>query len=113
VAFREDGGAVEVGRGEASFEDRLHAVLTNRLLPWMMLKGDRVYITSGVLGELEKRGVEGVSGLRDLAELLGWEYIPKRSIKEGGRVRNLSVVSIEYEALKKFLLGAVEQPSQE
>jgi hypothetical protein len=113
VALREDGGAVEVGRGEASFEDRLHAVLTNRLLPWVILRGDRVYITSGVLGELEKRGIVGVSTLRDLAEVLGWEYIPKRSIREGRRVRNLSVVSIEYEALKKFLLVAEEQPSQE
>jgi len=112
VALREDGGALEVGRGEASFEDRLRAVLTNRLLPWMMLRGDRVYITSGVLGELERRGVRGISSLRDLAEVLGWEYIPKRSMKEGGKVRNLSVVSVEYEALKKFLLAeeAEEQP---
>jgi hypothetical protein len=111
VVTREDGKIQEIGRGEASFEDRLSAVLDNRLIPWMILKSGKVFLTSGVLGELEKKGIEGINGLRDLAEILGWTYIRGQSIREGEKVRNISVVAVDYETLRRFLVveGVEEQ----
>ncbi len=73
--------------GEARFEDIWLAVVKNNLLGWLFFEGDarpedpyeaadlRVVITSDFVEELRSAtGIKGVTSLKDLAELLGWEY---------------------------------------
>jgi len=87
-------------------------------IPWLMLKapGDIspenateeetiVYILPGFLNEVEKEGGLGsLSGLKSLAEYLGWDYIPRLSIREGSRVTSRSVVKTTLREFLDFLL---------
>jgi hypothetical protein len=65
---------------------RLEVVLDKQLIPWLLRKGDTVYITKGIVKELE-RVVGDIGGLKSLAELLGWGY-DKKSIRLGKKVVN-------------------------
>jgi len=87
-------------------------------IPWLMLKapGDIspenateeetiVYILPGFLNEVEKEGGLGsLSGLKSLAEYLGWVYIPRLSIREGSRITSRSVVKTTLREFLDFLL---------
>jgi hypothetical protein len=87
-------------------------------IPWIILKapGDIspenateeetiVYILPGFLNEIEKEGGLGsLSGLKSLAEYLGWDYIPRLSIREGSRVTSRSVVKTTLREFLDFLL---------
>ncbi len=66
---------------EASLEERLKTVAVNDLLPWLIRRGDEYIITTTILEELKKRGIEVVS-LKSLADMLRWEY---SQAKIGGR----------------------------
>jgi hypothetical protein len=87
-----------VSRQEADLKLRVEVVLDKQLIPWMIRRGDEVYITTGIFDEL-KDIPESVRSLRSLAELLGWKY--EREKKLGGSVK--SVVSVKLGELLSFL----------
>jgi len=90
--------AVSLERTDLSFEERAKVVLEKQLIPWLILKGEVVYVTKGMVEEL--RGRIGDTTLKDVAELLGWSYDSKHSFREGRKVRN---VSVAYTSLEDFL----------
>jgi hypothetical protein len=46
-----------------------------------------------------------IGDLRSLAELLGWEYKPKHSIRIGNTVKTISVIAVPLQEFKGFLAG--------
>ena len=101
-------------KGEAEFADRLMNVLDKQLIPWLIRKDEEVYITSGFVKEIEPL-VGNVGGLKSLAELLGWDYIHKKTIRQrieepgdnplaaqGKRIER-SVVSVIKTSLKELV----------
>jgi hypothetical protein len=102
-----------VDRAEADMRMRLEVVLDKQLIPWLLRKGGKVYITRGIVNELE-RAVGNIGDLKSLAELLGWGY-DRKSIKLGGRVVNNYFVIVDLEELVEFLspdLGAEDADSE-
>jgi hypothetical protein len=100
-------GMEAVDRAEADMRMRLEVVLDKQLIPWLLRKGNTVYITRGIVNELE-RVVGGIGDLKSLAELLGWGY-DRKSIKLGKKVMNNYFVIVDLEELVEFLspdLGA-------
>lgn len=70
-----DNSSVRVYDGLGDLDDRVLAVLEGRLIPWLFMnrKGDKVYITQGVLDALKKdMGVN--DSLKSIAEMLNWEF---------------------------------------
>jgi len=100
----EDGtsGQTIEARSEIPFDDRVRTVLENNLLPWAILKGDEVIITSGIMNDISSI-IGDIGGIKSLAELLGWEYKAKHSMKIGGKVINRSVIMTSLENFLKFL----------
>jgi hypothetical protein len=94
-------GIEAVDRAEADMRMRLEVILDKQLIPWLLRKGDKVYITRGIVKELE-RVVGNIGGLKSLAELLGWGY-EQRSIRLGGRVVNNYFIIVDLEELVRFL----------
>jgi len=92
---------------EADMRMRLEVVLDKQLIPWLLRKGDTVYITRGIVKELE-RVMGDIGGLKSLAELLGWSY-EKRSIRLGKRVESNYFVIVELEDLVRFLSPDLEE----
>jgi len=101
-----DEGAVErhryLPRYDATFGERVGIVLGNNLLPWAMLRGEEVLFTSGFAEEL-RRVVGDIGGLKSLAELLGWEYRKKVSLRSGKRVTSVSCIAVRLNDLLEFL----------
>jgi hypothetical protein len=118
VVESEGGGAREreYWRYELPLEERIRLALKQALIPWLILRGEKVYITTGILDELRKTVGGVVGNLRNLAELLGWEYNDKHSIRMGKIVKNLSVIEVSLEDFIDFLArweedrGAEERP---
>ena len=77
-------------------------MLERQLLPWADLRDNEVVITTSVINEL-KDVVGDIGGLKSLAELLGWRYEPRRSIREGKRVTSRSVAVVSLEEFIEFL----------
>jgi len=71
------------------------------------LKEDKVIITTGIMHELQEL-MGDMGGLKSLAELLGWEYIPKYSFREGGKVRSVSVIQVAKDEFTTFLVSKLE-----
>ena len=94
-------GMEAVGRAEADMRMRLEVVLDKQLIPWLLRKGDTVYITRGIVKELEKV-VGDIGGLKSLAELLGWGY-DQKSIRLGKKVVNNYFIIVDLEELVGFL----------
>jgi len=90
-----------VPRYEVGLEDRVKIVLEYRLIPWLVLKGGNVYITTGLVKELEKVGIDIGGGLKSIAELLGWEY--EKEVRIGRSV--ISSIRTSVEDLVEFLGG--------
>jgi len=77
-------------------------VLEKGLLPWAIVRGGTVYITTGILEEL--RPAIGDMSLKSLAELLGWSYNPRYVLRKGeGKVTSKSVIEIAVDDLLDFL----------
>jgi len=89
--------------GEESDRERINSVLERPLIPWLIVRGEELLITTRILSELQDV-IGDIGGLKSLAELLGWEYIPKYSLKEKGKVRNMSVIRTTKEDFIDFLL---------
>jgi hypothetical protein len=98
VIEKPDGHPDVISRQEADLKLRVEVVLDKQIIPWMIRRGDEVYITTGIFDEL-KDIPESVRSLRSLAELLGWKY--EREKKLGDRVK--SVVSVKLRELLSFL----------
>jgi hypothetical protein len=102
-----DEGELFLDRSQIDLKTRVEIILDKQLIPWMIRQGDKVLITTGVIRELEDE-IGDIGGLKSLAELLGWEYIPKKKL--GKNV--VSVMSVEKTDLVDFL-SAVGEPSGE
>jgi predicted RNA-binding Zn-ribbon protein involved in translation (DUF1610 family) len=96
---------VSYWRYELPLKERIKLALKHELVSWLILRGEKVYITTGILAEMRKAVGEVVGDLRNLAELLGWEYKPKQSIRVGNNVSNLSVIEVPLEDFINFLAG--------
>jgi hypothetical protein len=96
-----------ISRQEADLKTRIEIALDKQLIPWLLRKDNEVLITTGIMQELEDV-IGDIGGLKSLAELLGWEYIPKKKL--GKSV--VSVVSVGKRDLINFL-SAIEEPSGE
>jgi hypothetical protein len=59
-------------REEIPFAQRLIAVLDAKLLPWAFRKDEKVFFTTRLVSELQKR--VNVDSLKSLAEMLHWNY---------------------------------------
>jgi hypothetical protein len=93
-----------VSRSDVDVAERVNIVLEKRLIPWLILRNDdTVLITTSIINELQQV-IGDVGGLKSIAELLGWEYIPKYSFREGGKIRSISVIRTTRQALIEFLL---------
>ncbi len=100
-------GVEVISRQEADLKTRIEIVLDKQLIPWLFRKDNDVLITTGIMQELEEV-IGDIGGLKSLAELLGWEYIPKKKL--GKSV--VSVASVGKRDLIDFL-SAIEEPSGE
>jgi len=94
-----------IDKASASFEERLYAVLEKGLIPYLIQKGQNIYITPAIVGDLNKIGIETLKGL---ADLMGWEYRQK-SYREGGKVNNNYVIQVDLDAFKQFLMPTFEE----
>jgi hypothetical protein len=95
-------------------------VKTAGVVPWLMVRArdevmdpanqvneeaTEVYLLPGLMDELERAGVVGsLGGLKSIAELLNWEYIPRLSIRVAGRVTSRSVIRTTLRELLDFLI---------
>jgi hypothetical protein len=90
VVERPSGDRVAYQRWEVNLEERLRTVLEYHLIPWLLHRGEEVYITTGLVEEL-KDVIGDVGGLKSLAELLGWAYDVR---KVGGRPLRVAITSL-------------------
>jgi hypothetical protein len=86
-----------------TIEERVQAVLIQRVLPWMLPRTDgnneKILITTSILSELWKHIGESWD-LKGLAELLGWSY---KNVKVGNRV--LKAIEVDLKTFTDFLEG--------
>jgi len=94
-----------IDKANASFEQRLDAVLEKGLIPYLIQKGEYIYITPAIVSDLIKVGIET---LKALADLMGWEYVQK-SYREGGKVNNNYVIRVSLATFKQFLIPTFEE----
>jgi hypothetical protein len=83
-------------------------VLEKRLIPWLILKGGTVYVTTGLVKELERELRDDMGGLKSIAEMLGWDYEKKHHFREGKEERN---VSVAYTSIEDFLAFLTAEPT--
>jgi hypothetical protein len=88
-------------RAEVSVRERISIVLEKGLLPWAIVQGGVVYITTMIREEL--RNIIGDMSMKSLAQLLEWNYIPKKSFKIKKSVVNKSVIEVPVEDFIDFL----------
>jgi hypothetical protein len=104
-----DEGEVLLDRSQIDLKTRVEIVLDKQLIPWLLRKGNDVLITTGIMHELEE--VTGdIGGLKSLAELLGWEYNPKYTMRERNSVKGLVVIKVDLEDFINFLSPSIEAP---
>ena len=89
-------------RYDTTFRERVRIVLENNLLPWAVLKGDKILVTTGILEEIRKI-IGDIGGLKSLAELLGWEYRRKVSLRMGKKVTSIAAAIVALNELIEFL----------
>jgi hypothetical protein len=102
VAVQTETNVKEIRRDEADLRQRTGIVVEHRLLPWLLGKDEYIYITSGVLPELEKE-VGDIGGLKSMAELLGWGYAV---IKVNGKATR--AISTTVDGLVAFLYPEID-----
>jgi hypothetical protein len=91
-----EGGEVEKTRIETTLEERTRIVLEQQLIPWLKgakleKEGESVIILGGIMSEISNE-VPSITGLKSIAELLGWEY---GVIKINGKATRVVTVSLE------------------
>jgi len=95
-------------------------VKTAGVVPWLMVRArdetmdtanqvneeaTDVYLLPGLMDELERAGVVGsLGGMKSIAELLNWEYIPKLSIRVAERTTSRAVIRTTLRRFLDFLL---------
>jgi len=94
-----------IDKANASFEQRLDAVLEKGLIPYLIQKGEYVYITPAIVSDLNRVGIET---LKALADLMGWEYRQK-SFREGSKINNNFVIQVSLATFKQFLMPTFEE----
>jgi hypothetical protein len=100
-------------RYEIPLRERIEITLKQALIPWLILKGETVYITTGVVDELRKVVGNVIGDLRSLAELLGWEYKGRHSIRIGNTVKSISVIAVPLKDFIDFLARWEEEEEAE
>jgi hypothetical protein len=81
-------------------EQTKEKILTNLTNNSIAYKKDKVIITKEKLKSL---GVNGTNNLKELANLLGWEYRPHYSFRMGNKVLHKSVIMTNIDDLIAFL----------
>ena len=89
-----------LGHSEIDPRRRVEIVLDKKLIPWLLMKGTKVILTTEFRRKIEEE-IGDIGGLRSIAELLGWTY--QRNFKLGKR--NIQVILVDYEDFVNFLLG--------
>ena len=96
-----------IPRTSTDLEDRVRIVIDKQLIPWIIKRvedgEEYLYITTGLVNELSKV-VSSVGSLKSIAELLGWEYIPKMSVREGKRTTSYRLIRISLKDFIDFLI---------
>jgi hypothetical protein len=49
-----------------------------------------------------------IGDLKSLAEMLGWEYIPRKSMRIAGKAHCLSVIKVDLDGFLNFLEISIE-----
>ena len=93
----------EIKRDEADMHQRIDIIIEQRLIPWLLGKDEYVYITNGILPELEKE-IGDIGGLKSMAELLGWNYSVAKINGKATRV-----ISVNLEDFVSFLYPEIDQ----
>jgi hypothetical protein len=109
VVEKPDGYPDVISRQEADLKTRAEVVLNKQLIPWLLLRGNEVVIVSGIIKELESI-VGDIGGMKSLAELLGWEYDPKFTMREGKRVKGSVAIKVTLGDFIEFLSPIIEAP---
>ena len=84
---------------EVDFEKKVEVLLRKNAIPGARLKNNKVVINKKLLEEL---GLKDRLGLKDLADLTGWEY-RKYTEREGDKVVNYAAVLIDYPDFLQFV----------
>jgi ribosomal protein S27AE len=101
VAVQTETNVKEIKREDTDLKQRIGIVIEQQLIPWLFGKGEEVYITSGIIPELEKE-IGDIGGLKSLAELLGWGY-DKKSIRIQGKIHTNYLIYTKLETFMEFL----------
>ena len=101
IAVQTETNIKEIKREDTDLKQRIGIVIEQRLIPWLFGKGEEVYITSGIIHELEKE-IGDIGGLKSLAELLEWGYT-KKSIRLQGRKLTNYLIYTQLETFMEFL----------
>jgi predicted RNA-binding Zn-ribbon protein involved in translation (DUF1610 family) len=111
VIVVEDTREQSYARRELELEERVKIVLDKKLIPWLIKRRGEIYITTGLIQELEEKKIaENIRDLKSLAELLGWNY-GKESFRVGGKVRSNYVVIANLQDFLEFLSPKTEEPT--
>jgi len=90
VAVQTETNIKEIKREDADFRQRASIVIEQRLIPWLLGKDEYIYITNGILPELEKE-IGDIGGLKSMAELLGWNYAVAKVNGKASRIISVSL----------------------
>jgi hypothetical protein len=86
----------------------LKEVLQDRLISWLIMRGDEVIITSTVRYERDfPEKIKEHGGLKGLARILGWDY---DEVKIGGK--NVKAIITKIDKLIEFLLPPAEKKDE-
>jgi ribosomal protein S27E len=89
-------------RAELGLKERAKTVIEHNLISWLIGKEDTIYITTGILDDLQKEKYDIAGDLKSISEMLGWEY-GKHSFKISGKVENKSTIKVDLEDFLNFL----------
>jgi hypothetical protein len=90
-------------------DEMLDEVLQDRLIPWLIMRGDEVIITSTVRYERDfPDKIKEHGGLKGLAEILGWDY---GVVKIGGKI--VKAITVKIDKLIEFLLPPAEKDASQ
>jgi hypothetical protein len=109
VVEKPEGYPDVISRQEADLRMRVEVVLDKKLIPWLLRRGNKVIILKGILKDLEDV-IRDAGSLKSLAELLGWEYDSKFTMREGEKVRGAVAIIVNLEDFINFLSPSIEGP---
>ncbi len=62
------------------FSEKVRIVGMRNIIPWFIVKGDKIYIFKGLEEELQKRRFSYVLDLKTISELFNWKYTKSQFI---------------------------------